>query len=79
MPEPTLDAVHDHGRVTGDTIRSHYTDARQVLDDLEALGISYADVVQVLEDEGVEKFETSWTELIEQSTASLEKAAKGDA
>jgi len=79
MPEPTLDAVHDHGRVTGDTVRSHYTDAQQVLDDLEALGISYADVVQVLEDEGVEKFETSWTELIEQSTASLEKAAKGDA
>ena len=79
MPEATLDAVYDHGEITGDTVRSYYADAKQVLADLEALGIAYDDVVQVLEDEGVEKFETSWSELLEQSAASLEKATKGDA
>ena len=31
---------------------------------LEALGISYDDVVQVLEDEGVSKFEVSWSEML---------------
>ena len=36
-------------------------DAQQVLDDLAALGIDYDDVVEVLEDEGVEKFDASWT------------------
>jgi transaldolase len=34
-----------------------------VLDDLEALGISYDDVTATLEREGVEKFEASWLEL----------------
>ena len=51
MPEATLNAVADHGVVTGDTIRPHYADAKQVLDDLAAIGIDYDDVVQVLEDE----------------------------
>ena len=33
--------------------------------ELEALGISYDDVVQVLEDEGVSKFAVSWNEFLE--------------
>ena len=37
--------------------RPMYAEAQQVLDDLAAAGIDYDDVVQVLEDEGVEKFE----------------------
>ncbi len=64
MPEPTLDAVIEHGELRGDTVRGTYAEARQVIDDLEKLGISYDDVVQVLEDEGVEKFATSWNELL---------------
>ena len=32
---------------------------------LEQLGIGYEDVVQLLEDEGVTKFEASWTQLLE--------------
>jgi transaldolase len=65
MPEATLDAVADHGDVRGDTVRGSYAEARRVLDRLETLGISYDDVVAVLEREGVEKFEASWNELIE--------------
>jgi transaldolase len=63
MPEATLDAVADHAVIRGDTVRGYYDDAQETLDALERIGISYDDVVQVLEDEGVEKFATSWNEL----------------
>ena len=42
-----------------------YDESRKVFADLEELGIGYDDVVQVLEDEGVAKFEASWNELLE--------------
>ena len=64
MPEGTLDAMADHGVLRGDTIHGTYGEARQVIDDLERLGISYDDVVLVLEDEGVAKFAASWNELL---------------
>ena len=66
MPEATLDAVADHGRVHGDTVRHGWTEAREVFDGLAQVGISFADVVHVLEDEGVRKFETAWTALTDQ-------------
>jgi transaldolase len=74
MPEKTLDAVADHGEITGDAVTSHYDDATEVLDSLERLGISYAEVVALLEKEGVEKFEKSWKELLGGVTRELEKA-----
>ncbi|GAA0674198.1 transaldolase [Kitasatospora atroaurantiaca] len=63
MPEQTLRAVADHGRVRGDTIHGTYPAGQQVLDELAALGIPYDDVVRVLEDEGIGKFTASWQEL----------------
>jgi transaldolase len=75
MPEATLDAVYDHGVFRGETIRPFYADAKQVLDDLAELGIDYDDVVQVLEDEGVDKFEVSWNELLEAVQGELERLA----
>ena len=60
MPQGTLAAVADHGSIRGDTIRAFYTDAHQVLHDIAAIGIDYDDVVDVLEDEGITKFEASW-------------------
>jgi len=65
MPEATIHATADHAKISGDTIRGGYDAARQVWSDLEKLGISYDDVVKVLEDEGVAKFEASWNELLE--------------
>ena len=65
MPEATLHAVADHGQLRGDTIHGTYDESRQVFEQLEAAGISYDDVVTVLENEGVQKFETSWNELLE--------------
>jgi len=64
MPEPTLAAIVDHGEFRGDTVRGTYVEAHQLLTDLAALGIGYDDVVKLLEEEGVEKFETAWSELI---------------
>jgi transaldolase len=65
MPEATMRATADHGVLRGDTVHGTYDASRQVFADLEKLGISYDDVVQVLEDEGVAKFEASWNELLE--------------
>jgi transaldolase len=76
MPQATIDAFADHGEVRGDTVRGTYDEARKVIADLEKLGISYDDVVQVLEDEGVSKFEASWAELLDTVTGALKGAAK---
>src|ERR1700678_3684643 len=65
MPEPTLHATADHGVFAGDTVHGTYDASRKVFADLEGLGIGYDDVVQVLEDEGVSKFEASWNELLQ--------------
>jgi transaldolase len=74
MPGKTLDAVADHGEITGDTIRGRYQEARDLLDRLERLGIGYADVTDVLEREGVDKFEKSWAELLQTVTDELDRA-----
>jgi transaldolase len=63
----------DHGVPAGDAVRGTYVEAKQVITDIEALGIAYDDVVQVLEDEGVDKFEASWTELLTAVQAELGK------
>ena len=73
MPEATIKATADHGELRGDTVHGTYDQSRQVIADLEELGISYDDVVQVLEDEGVAKFEASWNELLETIRTNLEQ------
>jgi transaldolase len=65
MPEATIRATEDHGKLLGDTVHGTYDASRQVFADLEKLGIGYDDVVQVLEDEGVQKFEASWIQLLD--------------
>ncbi|MDP3713944.1 MAG: transaldolase [Mycobacteriales bacterium] len=74
MPEATLEAVADHGVVRGDTVTSTYADAEQVLRDLADAGIDLAEVTELLEVEGVAKFEDAWNSLIESVTAQLEAA-----
>ena len=74
MPEKTMMAFADHGEVRGDMVTGTKAEAQQVLDDLERVGISYDDVVDVLEKEGVEKFEASWNELVVDLRQELEAA-----
>jgi len=65
MPEATLDAAADHAEISGNTIQGRYDEAREVMAALKEAGVDYDDVVRVLEEEGVEKFEASWTELLD--------------
>jgi len=74
MPEKTMMAFADHGEVRGDMVTGTKAEAQQVLDDLERVGIDYDDVVDVLEKEGVEKFEASWKELVDDVQQELEAA-----
>jgi transaldolase len=77
MPEAVINAFAEHGEVRGDTVTGAYDDARRVFADLTAQGIDLDDVVAVLEREGVEKFEASWSELLDGVRKSLEAAATG--
>ncbi|MDN3480434.1 transaldolase [Arthrobacter sp. APC 3897] len=74
MPEKTLNATADHGEITGDTITGTYAESSAVLDSLDGLGISYNDVVEQLETEGLDKFVVSWGELLETVQTALDTA-----
>lgn len=74
MPEKTLDAVADHGEVKGDTIVGKYDEARDDIAKLAAAGVDLAEVTELLEREGVDKFIVSWHELTDTVTAALDAA-----
>jgi transaldolase len=76
MPEKTMDAVADHGVITGDTVTGKAEEAQAMFDALDAVGIDLPDVFRVLEDEGVEKFEKSWLELLDATQEQLDAAKK---
>ena len=77
MPEKTLQAFADHGEVQGDKVSGTSADAEQVVDRLTAVGVDFDDVVDVLEREGLEKFDKSWGELVETVQTALTDASKG--
>ena len=54
-------------------MRAHYTDARQVLSELRALGVGYGDVTSVLEDNALASFDASWQDPGDQLAAQLRK------
>lgn len=74
MPEATLDAVANHGEILGDTVRPNIDNARDTLAAVAAAGVDLDEVGRVLEEEGVEKFETSWNDLLGSVAAKLEAA-----
>ena len=74
MPEKTLEATFDHGEVRGDSISGSYASANEVMDAIAAVGVSYDEVTELLEKEGVEKFIVSWNELLDTVTAALQAA-----
>jgi transaldolase len=76
MPEKTIDAVADHGVITGDAVTGKAEESQALFDRLAAVGIDLADAFKVLEDEGVEKFEKSWLELLEATQDQLDAAKK---
>lgn len=74
MPEKTLHAAADHGKIEGDTVTGRAAQAQEVFDELVEVGIDLDDVFVVLETEGVDKFEKSWAELLETVTGQLNQA-----
>ena len=74
MPEKTLEATFDHAVLKGDAVTGSYAAANEALDAIAELGISYDEVTQLLEKEGVEKFVVSWNELLDTVSAALEAA-----
>jgi transaldolase len=74
MPEKTLDAVAAEGDIAGDTVRGRGQQAADLFAALNAAGVDVEDVYRVLEDEGVEKFDKSWAELLETVEGQLAKA-----
>ena len=74
MPEKTLDASAEQAQVRGNAISGSYDAANRVLDKLAALGIDYNEIVDLLEVEGVEKFETAWNELLDDMAVALKGA-----
>jgi len=77
MPQATLEAVADHGVVTGPTGARGYDEARAHFAALHDVGIDIDDVTELLETEGVQKFIDSWSELLADVEEQL--AAKGSA
>lgn len=64
VPVETLDAYRDHGKPSN-TLEQNTDQAHRVLNHLAELGISLDAVTQQLEDEGVKKFEKSFTQLMD--------------
>jgi transaldolase len=65
MPLDTIKAFQDHGEVRGDTVLEGIDEAQDLIGQLEAAGVSYDDVVETLEAEGVQKFADSFDEIVE--------------
>lgn len=66
MPLDTIDAYQDHGDPNPSPFDANdIEEAKRTLEQLGEVDVDYDDVVQALEDEGVEKFADSWKELLE--------------
>jgi transaldolase len=63
MPLATLRAVADHGNPREGLSDGDIAEARQLLDELAALGIDYQDVVATVEREGLRKFTASFNDI----------------
>jgi transaldolase len=63
MPEETIRAFQDHGRVEL-RLESDLDAARYLFAQLSSAGVDYDDVVATLEREGIEKFASSFNELL---------------
>jgi transaldolase len=75
MPEETIRAFQDHGVVRA-TLTEGLEDAQRLLDELAEAGVDYDDVVETLEEEGVQKFADSFAELLDGIRAKRGELAK---
>ncbi|PHV67702.1 transaldolase [Williamsia muralis] len=76
MPEKTMDAFADHGKVKPNSIIGQGPASQEVFDAISAIGIDLTDVFLTLENEGVEKFEVAWGELLDATAEQLAAGSK---
>jgi len=74
MPEKTMNAFADHGEVTGDTVSDTAGAAQEVFNAISAVSVDITDVFLTIENEGVEKFIASWSELADTVQGQLDAA-----
>ncbi|MGA9314940.1 MAG: transaldolase [Solirubrobacteraceae bacterium] len=70
MPEETILAFQDHGTPRA-TLAEGLAEAQTLLDELAKAGVDYDELTETVEREGVEKFEASFTELLDSLKAKL--------
>jgi transaldolase len=75
MPQETLGAFRDHGRVAP-TLTRGIAEAHGVFRALDAVGLDYAGVVGTLEREGVQKFVASFEQLLAEIEAKRARSAE---
>jgi transaldolase len=64
MPLETVEAFQDHGTVAL-TVEEHLDEAHSLFRELARLGVDVDDVTETLEEEGVQKFDDSFQELLD--------------
>ena len=69
MPEETITAFAEHGRLQARAVEKNLSQARNDLRQLKKLGIQLDFVTQQLENEGIQKFIDPFTELLKSITA----------
>lgn len=77
LPAATLAAFADHGDVpdhayTEEDLAALFRESDGVLNAIDALGVDYAEVTAKLEAEAVQKFQSSWDDLLQTVGAALE-------
>jgi transaldolase len=65
MPRETVEAFQDHGEARADAVVEGVDEAERLLNDLREAGVSYDEVVETLEAEGVQKFADSFDSLLD--------------
>jgi transaldolase len=77
MPTVTVEAFADHGEADADRICEGVDEAATFMTDLEAAGVSMTEVTDRLLSEGVEKFETSFAQLLDSIDEKARELAQG--
>ena len=83
VPPATINGFQDHGSVAL-TVEQDVSAARQVMQDLDTVGIPIKQVTDILEQEGVATFKTAFEDLLQKlddkrRALAQEQAAHGDA
>jgi transaldolase len=76
MPIETIRAFQEHG-TAAETLTRSLDEAKLVFEQLEAVGVSYTEVVDTLEAEGVQKFADSFAGLLSGIETKLQKLEVG--